>query len=267
MSQIRDIAVKESNILELLDFSRWGDSDVSRSIFVISPKNDLRLLAPCKFGAGSRWALDLLLKEYTSRRADAVAAFYRYISRGYETVSLWGHVFGLQVLNHLDGIDAIHKFSIRGLSCSEKMTWLYRGPIQRFDFLQDVDFIDKITEAVQNKKPVHLVPSALNFPAFDSILYDPNEVLTCIQTTVRRDHHILVSGLQRIQSWLERDTRLAGLRASKERPWRFIFIVPSDEESFELQQLEGDPAQGEWAGKVHQYVLGLDVVGKNQSGV
>ena len=29
-----------------------------------------------------------------------------------------------------------------------------------------------------------------------------------------------------------------------------------------MQRLEGDTAQGEWAGTVHQYVLGLDVVGK-----
>ena len=40
--------------------------------------------------------------------------------------------------------------------------------------------------------------------------------------------------------------------------WRFILIVSSDEASFELQHL-GGTAQGEWAGKVHQYALGLDV--------
>jgi len=39
--------------------------------------------------------------------------------------------------------------------------------------------------------------------------------------------------------------------------------VPSDEASFEMQRLEGD-TQGEWAGKVQQYVLGLDVVGKKE---
>jgi len=61
---------------------------------------------------------------------------------------------------------------------------------------------------------------------------------------IRRKRHILVSGLRRIQGRLERDTRLAGLCPSKERPWRFIFIVLLDDASFELQRLEGDTAQG-----------------------
>ena len=191
-----------------------------------------------------------------------VAAFYHYISGMSDAASLRVHVFERQVFNHLDGIKAEHNLSIRELSSSEQMTWSYRGPIPRFNFLQDSDFIEEIAKAVQNKKPLHLVPSALDFPAVDSILYHPNTVLTCIQTTIRREHPILVSGLQRIQNWLEPNTPLAGLHPSKERPWRFIFIAPSDEASFELQQLRGDTAQGEWAGKVHQYVLGLDVVGK-----
>jgi len=162
-------------------------------------------------------------------------------------------VFERQVLNYLGGVDPEHKFPIRGLTSSEQTTWTYRGPFRRFGFLQDLDFIDEITKAVQNKERLRLVPSALNFPGVDSILYNPDEVLTCIQI-IRREHHILVSRLRRIQSWLKRDTRLAGLRPSKERPWRFIFVAPSDEASFELQPLEGDTAQGEWTGMVHQYI-------------
>ena len=259
MSQIRDVAINESKISQLLHSSRRGDSDVSHAIFVISPQTKSRHPAKCKFGAVSRWALDLLLKEYETRWDNAVAAFYDYISGMSDTASLRGPIFERQVLNYLNGMDAEHKFSIRGLT-SEQMTWSYRGPIRRFNFLQDLDFIDEITKAVQSRNPLHLVPLALNFPV-NSILYDPNEALTCIQITISRKHHILVSGLQRIRSWLKRDTRLAGLLPLKERPWRFIFIVPSDEASFELQRLEGD-TQGEWAGKVQQYVLGLDVVGK-----
>jgi hypothetical protein len=164
-------------------------------------------------------------------------------------------------------MDVEHKFSIRG--ASEKMTcqWSYPGPIRRFNFLQDLDFIDGITKAVQDTNPLLLVPSAFDFPAVYSTLYDPNEVLTCIQITTPRKHHILLSGLRLIQSWLERDTRLAGLLPSKERPWRFIFIVPPGQASFELQPLGGDTAQGEWPGKVQQYVLGLDVFGRDTSTV
>ena len=65
--------------------------------------------------------------------------------------------------------------------------------------------IDGITKAVQDKNPLLLVHSAFYFPAVYSILYDPNEVLTCIQITTRRKHHILLSSLRLIQSFLERD--------------------------------------------------------------
>ena len=80
------------------------------------------------------------------------------------------------------------------------MMWTYCGCTPCFTFLQDADFIDEITKAVQNGQPLHLVPLVRNFPAVDSIVYDPNEALTCIQTTVSRNHPIVVSGLQRIQS-------------------------------------------------------------------
>jgi hypothetical protein len=125
-----------------------------------------------------------------------------------------------------------------------------------------MDFIGAITNAVQNKSPVHLVPSVRNFATVDSIVYDPKEVLTCIQIMVSGQHPIRVSGLQRIQSWFESGTPLAHLRPSKAKnsPWCLIFVVTSgDEASFELQTLEGDTDRCEWAGKVHQYVLGLDV--------
>ena len=140
--------------------------------------------------------------------------------------------------------------------------WTCHGCTPHFTFLRDLDFIDEITKAVQNGQPLHLVPLVRNFPAVDSIVYDPNEALTCIQTTVSRNHPIVLSGLQRIQSWLKLHTPLEGLRPSRERPWRLIFIVPSDETSFELQELRGEAAD-ECAGKVHQYVLRLDVFGQN----
>jgi len=263
---VRSRITKQSNMVQLLYSTLTGDSNVSHSIFEISPKYESRLLAQCKFGSVSRWALKCFLEGYEAQQATA-AADYRYISKMPETASLWGHVFEGLVLNYLDGIDAEHEFPIRGLTIQGPATWTYRGPIPRSDFLQKSDFVEEITNSVRNESPLHLVPSIRNFPAVDSIVYDPNEVLTCIQITVSRQHPIHVSGLGRIQGWLERGTRLADLRPSEDRPWRFIFIVPSvDEASFELQQLKGDSARGEWAGKVHQYVLGLDLV-NNQSSV
>ena len=68
MSGIRDIS---GDILQLLCSTRWGDSDISHSVFEISPRNERRLLAQCGFGAVSLWALDVLLTECEIRRADA----------------------------------------------------------------------------------------------------------------------------------------------------------------------------------------------------
>jgi len=54
-------------------------------------------------------------------------------------------------------------------------------------------------------------------------------------------------------------TSLAGHCPSKTRPWRPLFVVPSDVASaFKLQELNGDTARGKWAGKVRQYVVGLE---------
>ena len=263
-SRIRDVAGKDSNISQLLHSYRKGDSDVSHSIFEISPTDESRLLSECKFGAVSRWALEVLLNAYEDRQADAAIVFYHTI-QGSHAASLRGHIFERQVLKYLHGINAEHKFPILGLASSEKTTWTYRGHITHYTFLQDLDFIEEIVQAVRNKKPLHLVPSARNFPTVDSILYDPNEGLTCIQITIGEEHPIRVSGLQRIQSWLKSNAQLAGLLPSPARPWRFIFIVPSDEireKPFKLQRLGGDTAQGHWAGMVCQYVLELDVLGR-----
>ena len=145
MSRIRDVAGKESNISHLqLLFARLegvtGNSDVSHLIFEISPPNDKRLLAQCGFGAVSPWALDVLLTEYETQQADAAITFYNTISRTSDAASLWGHVFERQVLNRLNSLPTEHKFPVHELTSSKEMTWTYRGPIRRFDFLQDLDF-------------------------------------------------------------------------------------------------------------------------------
>jgi len=267
-SRITAITSEHSNMVQVLYSSQTGDISVSHSIFEISPKDKFRLLSYCKFGYVSQWAFDRFLEAYETRQAAAAADFYRYISGIPDAASLWGHVFERLVFKHLVGIDAEHEFPMRGLSepILGKTTWTFCGPIPHFKFRRAKDFIGAITDAVQNTNPLHLVPSVRNFATVDSIVYDPNEVLTCIQMTVSSRHDIRVSGLQLIQSWLERRTPLAHLRPSKSnpdtenKPWRLIFIVPSDDEaSFELQPLKGDTDLGEWAGKVHQYVLGLDV--------
>ncbi len=68
-----------------------------------------------------------------------------------------------------------HDFPIRGLAPrSDQTTWIYRGRIDHTIFRKST-VIDAITKAVENKQPLHLVPSVPNFPAVNSILYDPND--------------------------------------------------------------------------------------------
>ena len=256
--RIRDVAIKQSNISQLMRTSRNDDSDVSHSIFQISPEHESRLLAQCNFGGVSRWALGVLLKEYKDREADATILFYRSISGTPDTASLRGLMFEMQVLQYLDGLLGSEEFKIRGLTSPVEMIWT-PGSTSRFDFLDGSGFTGKLKEAVQNGTGVHLVPSIPNFPAVDSVLYNPDQGLTFIQTTIREKHPILVSGLKRIQRWLNQKKLLKGFHRLKRGPWRFLFIVDSGEATFEPQRLKGDSARGFWAGKVQQYVMRLDL--------
>jgi len=62
LSGIRDIAVEETSIPQLLHLAQTGNPDISHAVFQISPKNESQLLAQCNYGAVSQWALDQLLK-------------------------------------------------------------------------------------------------------------------------------------------------------------------------------------------------------------
>src|SRR6266403_1293781 len=203
-----------------------------------------RFLIPC-------WSL--------AKAAEPMRPLYSNLSGQPWAASYRGCLFERQVLKHLDGINTDTNLLIRRLTDSDQVTWTYRGPIQRFTF-QESTVIDKIKNTVKTNEPLHLVPLALNFPAVGSIVYHPNEVLTCVQITIRSEHPIAVSGLRRIQGWLKGGTWSAGLRP-KRRPWRFVFIVPPEMAStFTLQELKGDTKLGAWAGKVEQYLY-INLVG------
>ena len=119
-----------------------------------------------------------------------------------------------------------------------------------------------ITDAVQMKVPVHLVPFYCNQAAIDSILYDLNNLhkITCIQIMMNTSHSIAVLGLQFIQRQLKYDTPLAGLCPSKANPWHFIFVVPSleMESTYKVQNFSEDTPLNKWASKVQQYVVCLE---------
>jgi len=268
-SVIQSAAGSWKDIIPLLHKSKTGGSDVSHTIFHIFPAGGNRLLSRCHFGPVSPWALDRLLHYCEESRAHAAANFYYYLSSIPEAAVLRGHLFERQVLDHLCSIQTERPFSTRGLTNSEEKEWIFRGPIQRID-LEDSTVSSKLAAAL-GQKSLHFVPLFRSFPAVDSVLYDPkdeNAALTCIQITRnKKDHPIDVPGLQRIQSWLKLQTPLEVLRPTKDKPWRFLFVVQSGMEAgFKLQKLKLKSKLGsdecheseEWAAKVYQCVLGLE---------
>jgi len=144
------------------------------------------------------------------------------------------------------------------LAESSIVQWKYPAPTKRVTF-QSQSFTEDLQSAVHAKEPRHLVPLDPNFPGIESILYDPGEVLTSIQVTIKKKHAIAVVGLKRIQGWLEQRSPLAGLWPSTApNRWRLIFVVPTaTAASFEQLFSEGDADGHKWAKKVDQYVLGI----------
>lgn len=265
---IINIASNWSDITQLLHSARTGGlqsgvANVSHTVFQIFPADTDagRSLSNCHFEAVSRWALDVLLTQYEITKANKAAEIYRVTSGTIFTASLRGTVFERQVLNHFCHIRTECKFSIRRLTGFRNPEWTYRGPIRNFTFEKET-VNNAITEAVQNKEPLHLIPSVSNFAAADSILYDPNDpnaVVTCIQVARNNNHPISLSGLQDIQRWFELGTPLKDLRPNKKRPWRFVFVVPFGlAREFKPQGFKGDAGGEAWDGKVHQCVLELE---------
>jgi len=248
-------------MVQILNASRTGDLTVSHSIFQIFPINESRLLAECGFDIVSKWAFERFIGSYELQEAHEANTFYRQLSTAPLAASLWGHIFEVKVLNIIDARGCY--LPIHGLTSPGVFPFRWTRSVGRSNFLRGSDFIDEITTAIRDGvSSLHLVPSARNFTAVDSILYARNDVLTFIQATVTEKHPIRVTGLETLQSWLKPGTSLEHLRPSVSRPWRFIFIVPQGNmPTFKSQRLEGDD-EGKWAGIVHQYVLGLEVIGK-----
>jgi hypothetical protein len=249
-------------ILQELQSVHSGSSDLSNKIFHLYPIDESRELAACHFDTVSGWVLNHMLEVCAKNEADAVVTFYRLLEDVPRAGTLRGHIFEWRVLNYFDGIDAERDLPIRGLTQTQTdPKWTYRGPIKRVTF-GDSALADIIKNAVETKSSLHLVPLARNYPSVDSIVYHPDDGITCIQVTINKKkvHPINVEGLRKIQKSLKLRTPLADLRPSETEPWRFIFIVsPEVEPGFTSQIFIGDTQHGEWAGKVNQYVLGLDL--------
>jgi hypothetical protein len=237
----------------------YSSIGLSHSIFQLSPGDDMRILGGARVGAVSRWALDLLLKKYESRQSDAAFNFYQYIKGIQPAAALRGEIMERQVLKYFDSLDGPQAFQIRSLADSTISIWTYPRDVRR-DTFESSSFTSLLSSAVSSRRGLHLVPLDPNFPAVNSVLYDPSSsVLTGIQVTISDEHPVAVSGLKRIQRWLGRRSSLAHLRPSiSDNHWRLLFVVPeAAAATFELQSMEGDTSGNEWARKVDQYVLGL----------
>ena len=257
--QIESISEGVSNVVRELRKSRAGASTVSHSIFQIFPTTKNRRFEYSHCEAVSQWVFDNLLRECEAGEHEAACRLYYNLARLPWADSLRGCLFERQVLYYLDSIKTNHDLPMRGLTNPhDEALWTYRGPINRSTF-EERTVANSIKKAVADRTPVHLVPLIPNFPTVDSIVYHPDDnVLTCIQITIKDVRPIATSGLRRIQKWLIPQTPSACLRPRPENPWRFIFIVRSDTASnFTLQAFEGETPDA-WAQKVDQFVLGLD---------
>jgi len=236
-----------------------GSKSLSHSIFELEPVDEFRSLDGAKVAAVSPWALDALLHFYEDRKANAAAEFYKLISGISWVGSLWGRVMERQLLKYFNSLLETHTFKICSLTNSTVHDWKYPGPTQRVNF-EPRSFTSSLLAAVDAKQPLHLVLKDPNFPVVDSIVYDPNAVLTGIQSTITPRHPEVVSGFRRIQGWLTLRTPLAELRPSTSGPhWHLIFAVPETmAQSFCQQGFEGDTTMHEWERKVDQYVLAVN---------
>ena len=243
--------------------SLWRETcsikSISHSIFQISPKDDRRMLSQVTTAAISPWALTTLLKIYEHHQADTSFEFYNMIKDLPDEGTIRGQMFQVQVLKYLNALKQREQFTLRRLTGSNTSQWIYPGPIEN-SFSHSSTFPHFLQDAVTQQKSVHLVPKEPNFPVVHSILYTPGDDLTGIHITVQTEHLVEVVGLQRIQSWLKRESILANLRPSIQgNHWRLIFVVPEQIAStFQIQKFEGDTDSNEWFEKVDQYVLGIE---------
>jgi len=239
----------------------WSKICISHSVFQLSPEDgdDRRLLADATISAISPWALTSLLELYEQRQADASFKFYKSIRNTPNAGTIRGQMFQVQVLKHLGALKGQEQFTIRRLTDSIPSQWTYPGPTAS-SCCHSSTFPQLLEDAVTQRKSAHLVPQQPTFAALHSILYTPGDVLTGIYATVHTEHPVAVVGLQRIRSWLKRDSIFSNLEPSiPGNHWRLIFVVPEEIAStFQIQRLEGDTDSNEWSNKVDQYVLGIN---------
>ncbi|KAM6491798.1 hypothetical protein JOM56_012838 [Amanita muscaria] len=161
----------------------------SHEVFEIFPSKESRHTT--RVQAVSQWALEQLLEQYQHSQADAAAAFYNMAAGVSFAGPPRGDMFQLQVLKYFDLIKHPKTFNIRHLSTSELSEWTYPGPARRLAVLSQTFPTATLKKVVENKEPRHIVPLIPNSAAVDSILYDPDSVLTSFQITinVKHEHH------------------------------------------------------------------------------
>ena len=233
-------------------------NQVSHTVFEISPADETRSFYEPIIRAVSKWVMNLLLTVYEERQAGAAREFYVFTKRSPTTAPLAGIIWERQVHQYLASFRTPQTFSIRSLrdGATPPCPWYYPGgPSVTF---QSDDLGQYLLEKKLGNTSSYFRPIVENYASVDSLVYQPDELI-CLQITASASHPIKVSGLQDIQRCLKLRSPLAALRPSKNHPWRFIFVLPSDSSpTFGHQTLEGTAAS-HWDQQIDQYVLRLSV--------
>jgi hypothetical protein len=95
-----------------------SSNGLSHSIFQLFPRDDKRILGQARIEAVSRWALDVFLDEYETRRQADAFIFYTSLANSPDTGSLRGQIFERQILKYFDGLKEPYEFRIRSLADS-----------------------------------------------------------------------------------------------------------------------------------------------------
>ncbi|KAF8622926.1 hypothetical protein AX15_006639 [Amanita polypyramis BW_CC] len=234
-----------------------GDKIVPHRAFVVYPTDKGRLWDGGLVKAISEGAMNSIIKTLDKRSADAAFDLYRSTRASSLAPTFRGNLWERKVHGYL--ARGARSFIIRSLDGEPEGRLDLLEGLEHSVFGPPQELSGKIADHVEARKSVYLQPISENFASLDSIIYQPNELLICLQITNASSHPIKTKGLKALQSLLSPNNEfLCPLRPTFKKPWIIVFVVPTPmEKSFLRQSITGD-ASAIWSKKTVQYVLGLD---------
>ena len=249
---IKDAVHQSTNIIQLV-YDKGGKYSQWYHLFQISSRHDHRWFANCHFEPVSNWSFQKLLERFEKEQDDAIRVLYNRIRKEPKLAILMrGLTWERQCHIFFQSLKFPRSFVLRSLDDpSISITWDYPGPT-KYESFEPRSFSSQLQALIQDKTPAYLKPMLTIFSTLDSLVYQPG-ILDILQMTVRVEHPSSTAGFGLIQKWLRVKSPASHLRPSKDRPWKFIFVVP-EEMAASFEQVSFG---GVWDSKVKQYVLGL----------